>query len=146
MGKKKVIKRFMVRKIVRGPSAKKRAAQQGLPRVVESTPVVTPDQIPASKVLLTLEDRHLIAMISDPRYTAAIPCLARGQGEMQKGGKRCGRCNKKRARLRSSVLKDIRNCLVSMGPAHQAAFKALAGAQKVRVMVISGAAVKPMTF
>lgn len=142
-GKKVIKKRFVVKKIVRASSAKKRTP--GLPRVVEM-PTVATAALPASKALLTLEDRHLLAMLSDPRYTGAIPCVMRSQSELKKVGKRCGRCNKKRARMRSSVLRDMRACLARMDSAQQQVFKTLAGARNIQIAVAVDRTVKTITF
>lgn len=117
-----------------------RPARRALPRIEQHIASATNGKS------LTLEDRAVNSLINDPRFTSVIPCLQNGKSEMLKIGKRCGRCNAKRAKAKSQIMRQVRSCIARMGKPQKQALKQLLGVEEVKVFVASRTAVRNVTF
>jgi len=101
-------------------------------------PIVTAKQ----GTMVTLEDRQIAQMLADPRFNEAIPCVQSGSNQMKKITQRCGRCNAKRKKAKSSIMKQARACIVGMNKKQKANLKKLLGSDNVQVLVANGKGVK----
>lgn len=88
--------------------------------------------------LVVLEDSMLNAILADPRYMTAIPCLQTGKQALDTVGKRCGRCNRKRKTLRAEAFTQLRSCIAGLRGEQAASLKKLLGAKQVRVLQPGG--------
>jgi hypothetical protein len=94
--------------------------------------------------LVTIEDSTIQMILADPRYLAAVPCLANGKQALSTVGKRCGRCQRKRLQLRRDAMGQIKSCIAGLRGEQAATFKQLLGAKKVRVFHTAGKGRKPI--
>lgn len=123
---------------------------------VRKVPIQTPQRVPqpvqalqaSRKDLVVLEDSMLNAILADPRYVAAIPCLQTGKQSLDTVDKRCGRCNRKRKTLRAEAFMQLRSCIAGLRGEQASAFKKLLKAKQVRVLQPAGKGQppRPITF
>lgn len=83
--------------------------------------------------LVIIEDKTIVMMLGDPRFTAKFPCLSTAQAALVNVPKQCGRCNQKRAKARSGIMNEVRQCIATMPKSGQLELKALLGAKKLRL-------------
>jgi len=131
MPKRKVVRKVVKKKVVRkGGSQRVSLQTQGVQAQNQN--------------LLVIEDSTLKMMIADPRFTAAIPCLASGKTALDDMGKKCGRCSKARSKYLRDTMNQLRRCVSGLSSPQQAKLKKLLGVKKVRV--ITGGGKRHTTF
>lgn len=124
-------------KVVRTP--------QGVRRVTAKRVPIPAQEVQAgNKNLVTIEDSTVKMIISDPRYTEAIPCLQNGRSALKSVKKRCGRCSRKRKQLQNDAMSQIKGCIAGLRGEQAKKFKELIGAKKVRVYQNAGRGRQPV--
>lgn len=119
--------------IIRGKPTKKAKRTKA-----DKQRVVRPEELPRNTSLLVIEDNVIKAMMADPRFTNAIPCLQSGKIELKNVSKKCGRCSRRRTSLRRKAFNNIRRCLANLAGSQRGQIKKLLGVQRVRVVLKGG--------
>jgi hypothetical protein len=96
---------------------------------------VAPPQLQANASLLIIEEHTIRAMLADPRYTQAVPCLQAGKQRLAKAGTGCGGCSRVRAASKQKALAAVKQCIANLTEAQRGQVKKLLGAKQVRVVL-----------
>lgn len=137
-------KRMKRVKVVRTSGGTRRVVTKGrtVVREVDGTqqqPAKQVRPLPApSNGSLTVGDKHIRAMMADPRFTSAIPCLSSGQTKLNNTGKVCGRCSRKRSQYIRETMGEIRRCLASLPDPQRKQLKKLLQADDVTLITKGG--------
>jgi len=85
--------------------------------------------------IVVIEDSTIASMISDPRFTAAIPCLQNQQAVLQQqGAGGCGACARKRAANQRAALANIKMCLSGLSQDKKNELKQLLDTKQIKVV------------
>jgi hypothetical protein len=97
--------------------------------------------------LVTIEDSTIMSMLSDVKYTSAIPCLYNKLEIFRVGVTGCGACARKRQARQRTEMAKIKSCLAALSNEKKAELKQLLGAAKLRVTYVNaGGQVVALTF
>lgn len=88
--------------------------------------------------LLVVEDAMILSMLGDPRFIALLPCLADGNTALDSIPKKCGRCNRKQADTRKTIMSSLKNCVASARGSTLAKLKDLMNARQLRIKRTTG--------
>ncbi len=88
--------------------------------------------------LLVIEDQMVMSMLGDPRFVSLLPCLADGNATLDAIPKKCGRCNKKRADARVTIMASLRNCIANARGSTLTQLKELLNTRQIRIKRTSG--------
>lgn len=94
--------------------------------------------------LLVIEDSTIRAILADPRYLNAVPCLQGGKKALMTVNKRCGRCDRRRKQLRADAMNQLKSCIAGLRGQAATNFKSLLGVQKVRIYQPGRKGTKPV--
>lgn len=87
--------------------------------------------------LVTIEDSTILAMLRDPRYSAAIPCLFNKETVFKPSNVSCGACARKRQERQRAEMAKIKSCLAALSPEKKNELKKLMNATKIRVTYVN---------
>jgi hypothetical protein len=107
---------------------------------------VQPKQVPVkaqqaqamSTNLAIIDDMTAKAILADPRYLQAVPCLQNSKVAWDSIDKKCSRCDRRRKAMQTNTIKQIKNCIAGLKGEAAVQFKALMGVKQVRVMQTAG--------
>lgn len=97
--------------------------------------------------LVTIEDGTIMSMLTDVKFTSAIPCLYNKLEIFRQGVTGCGACARKRQQRQRTEMAKIKSCLAALSSEKKAELKNLLGAAKLRVTYVNASGqVVALTF
>jgi hypothetical protein len=128
--KKRIVKPVRARTSIRRIKPAKPA-----PTAITAQGRVSPPQLRANSALLVIEEHTIRAMLVDPRYLQAVPCLQAGKQRLAKAGTGCGGCSRTRAASKQKALASVKQCIANLTAPQREQVKRLLGAKQVRVVL-----------
>lgn len=116
-------------------------AKKVIKRGVRPAPRVLLDaqtQTTGKAASVTVEDATISMMLTDPRFTELLPCLASSQTALAQIGKKCARCARARTAYKRNVMAQAKQCVAGAKGDRLARLKQLLHTESVHVITAAG--------
>lgn len=96
---------------------------------------------------LTIDDRTLVRLMSDPQVTRLLPCLTAARKALESvatGGTNCNRCERRKNAIKASARLAAKRCIAELRDQKLAALKGLLRVDRLSVPVTTAGGKRAM--